>query len=82
MRGMNFQREKKRTYAIRDVVGVENEETANVQRAVADQVHRIPSERRVSNTACSVVDCDDGMVVAVDEGELARITLVDEVDVA
>ena len=85
---MNCQREewdeKKGTYAVRDVVGVHNNETANVQRVVADQVHRIPPELSVSDTAGGVVDGDDGMVVTVDEGELARISssLVDVVDVA
>lgn len=66
------------------MVDIGNEQAPHLQRVVADQVHAVPPKRRVSCSVCCVVNLDDSMLVAVDDGEASAdgIGLVDEVDVA
>ena len=67
------------------MVRIEDEQTANVERVVANQIHSVASESGISSAVSGVVDLDDGTAgVGVDEGEVGGNGggLAQEVDVS
>lgn len=86
-RGKMMRRRRTRrgeTYAVRDVVCVKDEQAADGQGLLAEEVYGVATEGGVVCAAGGVVDFDDGMVVAVDESEASggSVCLGQEVDVS